>query len=108
MAKKKSASDQSATSGNTFIAKKRCAEEMVEQPLAGLESKKTKRPWHFTWFFTACLNATKPVALKKKKLMLTQNKKNQSKLLIAHEAWCELIRGRASTTTDINSTDCKM
>lgn len=42
--KRLSANDQSATSGNTFIAKRRHAEEMVEQPLAGLESKKTKRP----------------------------------------------------------------
>ena len=75
--KKKSATDQSATtSGNTFIAKKRCeeeswcAEEMVEQSLAGLESnnQKTNRPWRFMWFFTACLNATKPSGFEKKKV----------------------------------------
>lgn len=106
-----SASDQSATtSGNTFIVKKRCeeeswcAEEMVEQSLAGLESnnQKTNRPWRFMWFLTACLNATKPSGFEKKGSCWHKTKR-RSKLLIAHRVWCGLIRGSTSTGIDINS-----
>lgn len=67
------------------------AEEMVEQPLAGLESTKTKRPWHFMWFFTACLNATTQWLWERSAHADTKLLRC-SQLLIASKVSCKVIR----------------
>lgn len=99
-----SACDQSDASGNTFITKKWRAEEMVEQPLADLESTKTKRPRYFTWLLTTCLNATDPVALKKKYSCWDKTKDAVNYWLLIRPG-VSLLKGglaKASTSTPLN------